>query len=249
MIEAKEISKSFGDKTVMHAVSCTFEAGKTNLIIGKSGSGKTVLLKSLVGLYNVDRGSIFFDGRDVTRMSRHARQQLRQEVGMIFQGSALFDYMTVLENVRFPLDMFTNLSPTERTARAQQCLRRVNLDEQADNLYPAEISGGMQKRVAIARAIVQNPRYLFCDEPNSGLDPTTAGVIDSLISEITHESGITTIINTHDMNSVFTIGEHIAFIEGGHKLWDGNKDTILNSECPELRNFMSSAVRLMNLNK
>lgn len=249
MIEAKEISKSFGDKTVMHAVSCTFEAGKTNLIIGKSGSGKTVLLKSLVGLYNVDRGSIFFDGRDVTRMSRHARQQLRQEVGMIFQGSALFDYMTVLENVRFPLDMFTNLSPTERTARAQQCLRRVNLDEQADNLYPAEISGGMQKRVAIARAIVQNPRYLFCDEPNSGLDPTTAGVIDSLISEITHESDITTIINTHDMNSVFTIGEHIAFIEGGHKLWDGNKDTILNSECPELRNFMSSAVRLMNLNK
>lgn len=249
MIEAKEISKSFGDKTVMHAVSCTFEAGKTNLIIGKSGSGKTVLLKSLVGLYNVDRGSIFFDGRDVTRMSRHARQQLRQEVGMIFQGSALFDYMTVLENVRFPLDMFTNLSPTERTARAQRCLRRVNLDEQADNLYPAEISGGMQKRVAIARAIVQNPRYLFCDEPNSGLDPTTAGVIDSLISEITHESGITTIINTHDMNSVFTIGEHIAFIEGGHKLWDGNKDTILNSECPELRNFMSSAVRLMNLNK
>ena len=249
MIEAKEISKSFGDKTVMHAVSCTFEAGKTNLIIGKSGSGKTVLLKSLVGLYNVDRGSIFFDGRDVTRMSRHARQQLRQEVGMIFQGSALFDYMTVLENVRFPLDMFTNLSPTERTARAQQCLRRVNLDEQADNLYPAEISGGMQKRVAIARAIVQNPRYLFCDEPNSGLDPTTAGVIDSLISEITHESGITTIINTHDMNSVFTIGEHIAFIEGGHKLWDANKDTILNSECPELRNFMSSAVRLMNLNK
>ncbi len=249
MIEAKEISKSFGDKTVMHNVSCTFEAGKTNLIIGKSGSGKTVLLKSLVGLYNVDRGSILFDGRNVTRMNRHDRQQLRQEVGMIFQGSALFDYMTVLENVRFPLDMFTNLSPTERTARAQQCLRRVNLDEQADNLYPAEISGGMQKRVAIARAIVQNPRYLFCDEPNSGLDPTTAGVIDSLISEITHESGITTIINTHDMNSVFTIGEHIAFIEGGHKLWDGNKDNILNSECPELRNFMSSAVRLMNLNK
>ncbi len=249
MIEAKEISKSFGDKTVMHNVSCTFEAGRTNLIIGKSGSGKTVLLKSLVGLYNVDRGSILFDGRNVTRMNRHDRQQLRQEVGMIFQGSALFDYMTVLENVRFPLDMFTNLSPTERTARAQQCLRRVNLDEQADNLYPAEISGGMQKRVAIARAIVQNPRYLFCDEPNSGLDPTTAGVIDSLISEITHESGITTIINTHDMNSVFTIGEHIAFIEGGHKLWDGNKDNILNSECPELRNFMSSAVRLMNLNK
>lgn len=249
MIQACEIYKSFGDKTVMHGVSCTFENGKTNLIIGKSGSGKTVLLKSLVGLYNVDRGSILYDGRDVTRMSRRDRQQLRQEIGMIFQGSALFDYMTVLENVRFPLDMFTNLTPAERKHRAQQCLRRVNLDASADNLFPAEISGGMQKRVAIARAIVQNPRYLFCDEPNSGLDPTTASVIDSLISEITHESGITTIINTHDMNSVFTIGQHIAFIEGGRKLWDGDKDTILNSDCPELRAFMASAVRLMNLGK
>lgn len=249
MIQACEIYKSFGDKTVMHGVSCTFENGKTNLIIGKSGSGKTVLLKSLVGLYNVDRGSILYDGRDVTRMSRRDWQQLRQEIGMIFQGSALFDYMTVLENVRFPLDMFTNLTPAERKHRAQQCLRRVNLDASADNLFPAEISGGMQKRVAIARAIVQNPRYLFCDEPNSGLDPTTASVIDSLISEITHESGITTIINTHDMNSVFTIGQHIAFIEGGRKLWDGDKDTILNSDCPELRAFMASAVRLMNLGK
>lgn len=249
MIQAREIYKSFGDKTVMHGVSCTFENGKTNLIIGKSGSGKTVLLKSLVGLYNVDQGSILYDGRDVTRMSRHDRQQLRQEIGMIFQGSALFDYMTVLENVRFPLDMFTNLTPAERKHRAQQCLRRVNLDASADNLFPAEISGGMQKRVAIARAIVQNPRYLFCDEPNSGLDPTTAGVIDSLIAEITHESGITTIINTHDMNSVFTIGQHVAFIEGGRKLWDGDKNTILDSDCPELQAFMASAVRLMNLGK
>ncbi|MBQ2322695.1 MAG: ATP-binding cassette domain-containing protein [Bacteroidales bacterium] len=249
MIEAREISKSFGEKTVMHSVSATFETGKTNLIIGKSGSGKTVLLKSLVGLYDVDRGAILYDGRDVTRMGRHARQQLRQEIGMIFQGSALFDYMTVLENVRFPLDMFTTLSAGERRKRAQQCLRRVNLEAQADNLYPAEISGGMQKRVAIARAIVQNPRYLFCDEPNSGLDPTTAGVIDSLISEITHESGITTIINTHDMNSVFTIGEHIAFISGGRKLWDGDKETILKSDCPDLQSFMESAVRLMSLGK
>ncbi len=249
MIQAREIYKSFGDKTVMHGVSCTFENGKTNLIIGKSGSGKTVLLKSLVGLYNVDQGSILYDGRDVTRMSRRDRQQLRQEIGMIFQGSALFDYMTVLENVRFPLDMFTNLTPAERKHRAQQCLRRVNLDASADNLFPAEISGGMQKRVAIARAIVQNPRYLFCDEPNSGLDPTTAGVIDSLIAEITHESGITTIINTHDMNSVFTIGQHVAFIEGGRKLWDGDKNTILDSDCPELQAFMASAVRLMNLGK
>ncbi len=249
MIQAREIYKSFGDKTVMHGVSCTFENGKTNLIIGKSGSGKTVLLKSLVGLYNIDQGSILYDGRDVTRMSRRDRQQLRQEIGMIFQGSALFDYMTVLENVRFPLDMFTNLTPAERKHRAQQCLRRVNLDASADNLFPAEISGGMQKRVAIARAIVQNPRYLFCDEPNSGLDPTTAGVIDSLIAEITHESGITTIINTHDMNSVFTIGQHVAFIEGGRKLWDGDKNTILDSDCPELQAFMASAVRLMNLGK
>lgn len=233
----------------MHNVSCVFESGKTNLIIGKSGSGKTVLLKSLVGLYDTDRGSILYDGRNVTRMGTRARQQLRQEIGMIFQGSALFDYMTVLENVRFPLDMFTKLSVGERTRRAQQCLRRVNLDAAADNLYPAEISGGMQKRCAIARAIVLNPRYLFCDEPNSGLDPTTAGVIDSLISEITHERGITTIINTHDMNSVFTIGEHIAFISEGRKLWDGNMETILKSECPELQSFMKSAVRLMSLGK
>ncbi|MCI5776251.1 MAG: ATP-binding cassette domain-containing protein [Bacteroidales bacterium] len=249
MIEARDISKSFGEKTVMHNVSCVFESGKTNLIIGKSGSGKTVLLKSLVGLYDTDRGSILYDGRNVTRMGTRARQQLRQEIGMIFQGSALFDYMTVLENVRFPLDMFTKLSVGERTRRAQQCLRRVNLDAAADNLYPAEISGGMQKRCAIARAIVLNPRYLFCDEPNSGLDPTTAGVIDSLISEITHERGITTIINTHDMNSVFTIGEHIAFISEGRKLWDGNMETILKSECPELQSFMKSAVRLMSLGK
>ena len=233
----------------MHNVSCVFESGKTNLIIGKSGSGKTVLLKSLVGLYDTDHGSILYDGRNVTRMGTRARQQLRQEIGMIFQGSALFDYMTVLENVRFPLDMFTKLSVGERTRRAQQCLRRVNLDAAADNLYPAEISGGMQKRCAIARAIVLNPRYLFCDEPNSGLDPTTAGVIDSLISEITHERGITTIINTHDMNSVFTIGEHIAFISEGRKLWDGNMETILKSECPELQSFMKSAVRLMSLGK
>ena len=249
MIEARDISKSFGEKTVMHNVSCVFESGKTNLIIGKSGSGKTVLLKSLVGLYDTDRGSLLYDGRNVTRMGTRARQQLRQEIGMIFQGSALFDYMTVLENVRFPLDMFTKLSVGERTRRAQQCLRRVNLDAAADNLYPAEISGGMQKRCAIARAIVLNPRYLFCDEPNSGLDPTTAGVIDSLISEITHERGITTIINTHDMNSVFTIGEHIAFISEGRKLWDGNMETILKSECPELQSFMKSAVRLMSLGK
>lgn len=247
MIEARDIYKTFGGHTVLHAVSGVFEDGKTNLIIGKSGSGKTVLLKCLSGLYGVDVGAILYDGRDVTRMGRRARLLLRQEIGMIFQGSALFDYMTVLENVRFPLDMFSSLSLTERRRRAQQCLRRVNLDAAADDLYPAQISGGMQKRVAIARAIVQQPRYLFCDEPNSGLDPVTAGVIDSLISEITHESGITTIINTHDMNSVFSIGEHIVFVEEGHKLWDGTQDDILHTSGPELQAFMAAAVRLMKL--
>lgn len=247
MIEARDIYKTFGGHTVLHAVSCVFEDGKTNLIIGKSGSGKTVLLKCLSGLYGVDVGAILYDGRDVTRMGRRARLLLRQEIGMIFQGSALFDYMTVLENVRFPLDMFSCLSLAERRRRAQQCLRRVNLDAAADNLYPAQISGGMQKRVAIARAIVQQPRYLFCDEPNSGLDPVTAGVIDSLISEITHESGITTIINTHDMNSVFSIGEHIVFVEEGRKLWDGTQDDILHTSGPELQAFMAAAVRLMKL--
>lgn len=230
----------------MHGISSTFEAGKTNLIIGKSGSGKTVLLKSLVGLYDVDSGSILFDGRDTTRMGRKERLLLRQEIGMIFQGSALFDYMTVLENVRFPLDMFSSLTAAERDRRAKECLRRVNMEPTADGLFPAQISGGMQKRVAIARAIVQGPRYLFCDEPNSGLDPVTSGVIDTLISEITHEAGITTIINTHDMNSVFTIGEHIVFIERGHKLWEGNQDNILQSDTPELKTFMQSAVRLIN---
>ena len=231
----------------MHGITSNFNDGMTNLIIGKSGSGKTVLLKSLVGLYRVDVGSILYDGRDVTRMSEADRLKLRQEIGMIFQGSALFDYLTVEENVRFPLDMFSSLSMAQRRARAQECLRRVNLDAAADNLYPAQISGGMQKRVAIARAIVQNPRYRFCDEPNSGLDPVTAGVIDTLISEISHERGITTIINTHDMNSVFSIGEHICFIDQGHKRWEGNKDNILQSDCPELKTFMTSAVKLINL--
>lgn len=245
MIEAKEIYKTFNGRTVMHGITSTFEDGKTNLIIGKSGSGKTVLLKSLVGLYEVERGSILYDGRDTTRMGHKDKLRLRQEIGMIFQGSALFDYMTVLENVRFPLDMFSDLSLSDRNKRAQECLRRVNMEEISDGLYPAQISGGMQKRVAIARAIVQNPRYLFCDEPNSGLDPVTSGVIDTLISEITHESGITTIINTHDMNSVFTIGEHIVFIESGHKKWEGTQENILRSDCPELQNFMASAVRLM----
>lgn len=249
MIEAVDITKAFNGRTVMHGISATFEDGKTNLIIGKSGSGKTVLLKSLVGLYEVDSGAILYDGRDTTRMGRKERLRLRQEIGMIFQGSALFDYMTVLENVRFPLDMFSDLSAKDRDRRAKDCLRRVNMEAAADGLFPAQISGGMQKRVAIARAIVQGPRYLFCDEPNSGLDPVTSGVIDTLISEITHEAGITTIINTHDMNSVFTIGEHIAFIERGHKLWDGDQGNILKSDCPELKEFMKSAVRLMSLAK
>ncbi len=249
MIEAINISKAFNGRTVMDCVSATFEEGKTNLIIGKSGSGKTVLLKNLVGLFTPDSGSILYDGRDVMKMNRQQRDQLRQEIGMIFQGSALFDFLTVEENVRFPLDIFTKLSLADRRKRAQECLRRVNMESVADNLYPAEISGGMQKRVAIARAIVLRPHYLFCDEPNSGLDPVTAGVIDSLISEITHEQGITTIINTHDMNSVFSIGQHVVFIENGQKLWDGTQDDILQGESPELQAFMASAVRLMKHNK
>ena len=244
MIEAIDICKSFNGRDVMSNVSASFLDGMTNLIIGKSGSGKTVLLKNLVGLYDPDFGDILYDGRSSMRMGHKQRQLLRQEIGMIFQGSALFDSLTVLENVRFPLDMFSSMSAADRNERARQCLRRVNLDK-ADDLYPAQISGGMQKRVAIARAIIFNPKYLFCDEPNSGLDPVTSGVIDSLISEITHESGITTIINTHDMNSVFTIGEHIVFIDSGRKLWDGSQDTILSSDVPQLRDFMASAVRLM----
>ena len=211
MIEVKNLYKSFGDKKVLHDINTVFEDGKTNLIIGQSGAGKTVLLQCLVGLLEPTSGEVLYDHRNFVAMNKKEKIRMRREMGMIFQGSALFDSLTVFENVRFPLDMFSNMTPAERDAQAQKCIERVNLTG-AENKYPEEISGGMQKRVAIARAIVMNPKYLFCDEPNSGLDPKTSLVIDQLLSDITKEFDITTIINTHDMNSVMGIGEHIVFI-------------------------------------
>jgi phospholipid/cholesterol/gamma-HCH transport system ATP-binding protein len=237
MIEAVNINKSFDGKAVLKDINAVFRAGSTNLIIGQSGSGKTVLLKSLVGLHKPDTGSVYYNKRNFTAMSDKERGDLRKEIGMLFQGAALFDSMTVEENVRFPLDMFTEMSLEERRERANFCLNRVNLIN-VNHLYPSEISGGMQKRVAIARAIALNPRYLFCDEPNSGLDPRTAIVIDELIHEITKEYNITTIINTHDMNSVLGIGENIIFIYNGEKYWEGSKEEILHSENKELNDFI-----------
>lgn len=237
MIEIKHLTKSFGDKTVLLDINTTFETGKTNLIIGQSGSGKTVLMKNIIGLLTPTSGEVLFDGRDTVTMSKKAKVELRREMGMVFQGSALFDSLTVLENVRFPLDMFSSLNSRERDKRAQECLDRVNLLD-AQNKYPAEISGGMQKRVAIARAIVLNPKYLFCDEPNSGLDPKTSLVIDELLSGITKEYGITTIINTHDMNSVMGIGENIIFIYKGHKEWQGTKDEVIDSTNEQLNDLV-----------
>lgn len=229
MIEVKNLTKSFGDKTVLDNISVQFETGKTNLIIGQSGSGKTVLMKNLVGLLAPTSGQVLYDGRDFVRMSKKEKVLMRREMGMIFQSAALFDSLNVLENVMFPLDMFSNLNYKERVKRAQECLDRVNLIE-AQQKYPGEISGGMQKRVAIARAIVMNPKYLFCDEPNSGLDPKTSLVIDELLSGITKEFNMTTIINTHDMNSVMGIGENICFIYKGQKEWQGNKDHVCTGD-------------------
>ncbi len=237
MIEVKNITKSFDGKTILHDVSATFYTGKTNLIIGQSGSGKTVLVKSIVGLVHPEEGEILFDGRDLLKMNQQQVKDLRKEIGMLFQGSALFDSETVLGNVMFPLQMFTDMSPAEVRERAQFCLERVNL-RGADNKYPSEISGGMQKRVAIARAIALNPKYLFCDEPNSGLDPRTSIVIDELLSDITHEYGITTIINTHDMNSVLGIGENIIFINKGYREWVGDKEEIYRTTNEALNDFV-----------
>lgn len=237
MIEVKNITKSFDGKTILHDVSATFYTGKTNLIIGQSGSGKTVLVKSIVGLIHPEEGEILFDGRDLLKMNQQQVKDLRKEIGMLFQGSALFDSETVLGNVMFPLQMFTDMSPAEVRERAQFCLERVNL-RGADNKYPSEISGGMQKRVAIARAIALNPKYLFCDEPNSGLDPRTSIVIDELLSDITHEYGITTIINTHDMNSVLGIGENIIFINKGYREWVGDKEEIYRTTNEALNDFV-----------
>ena len=237
MIKGEHISKSFEGRTVLNDISVEFETGKTNLIIGRSGSGKTVLLKTLVGLHTPDTGHIFYDDVCYTDLGFTERKAIRKDIGMIFQGGALLDSSTVVENVKLPLDLFTNQSEEEKRERVDFCLRRVRL-ENADNLYPSELSGGMIKRVAIARAIVLNPRYLFCDEPNSGLDPQTSVVIDNLIQDITREYNITTIINTHDMNSVMEIGEKIVYIHEGHKWWEGSKDDILLSDNRELNDFV-----------
>ena len=237
MIEIRNLYKAFGDKEVLKNITATFENGKTNLIIGQSGSGKTVLMKNLVGLLDPTSGNVLYDGRDFVALSKHEKILLRREMGMIFQSAALFDSMTVLENVMFPLDMFSSMNYRERVKRAQTCLDRVNLVD-AETKFPGEISGGMQKRVAIARAIALNPKYLFCDEPNSGLDPKTSLVIDELLHSITHEYDITTIINTHDMNSVMGIGESIIFIHQGNLEWRGKSNDIMMSDNKLLTDFI-----------
>ena len=237
MIEINNLCKSFDDKDVLKNISTTFENGKTNLIIGQSGSGKTVLMKNLVGLLTPTQGTILYDGRDFVAMTKKEKILLRREMGMIFQSAALFDSLTVLENVMFPLDMFSNMNYRERVRRAQTCIDRVNLLG-AEQKFPGEISGGMQKRVAIARAIALNPKYLFCDEPNSGLDPKTSLVIDDLLHSITQEYNITTIINTHDMNSVMGIGENIIFIYQGEKEWQGQSKDIMTSTNEKLTDFI-----------
>ena len=241
MIEVRNVEKSFDDvggrRQVLFGINAKFYDGKVNLIIGQSGSGKTVLVKNLVGLFQPDSGEILYDGRDITHMDDKQRKQLRKEIGMLFQGSALSDSETVMGNVIFPLKMFSKMSPAEQRERAQFCIDRVNLTG-SENKYPSELSGGMQKRCAIARAISLNPKYLFCDEPNSGLDPKTSLVIDDLLMDITHEFGITTIINTHDMNSVMGIGENIVFIYKGHVGWIGNKDEIYNVDNEHLNSFV-----------
>jgi len=237
MIEATNVSKWFDGQQVLYDVSAKFDTGKTNLIIGQSGSGKTVFMKCLIGLLRPEEGKIFYDGRLLRDMNDSQKRELRMEIGMLFQGSALFDNETVLGNVMFPLKMFSKDSHAEQLERAKFCIRRVGL-ENADDKYPSEISGGMQKRVAIARAIALNPRYLFCDEPNSGLDPKTSILIDELLSDITHEYNITTVINTHDMNSVLGIGENIIFIDKGHCDWTGNDKTIFRSKSKSLNDFV-----------
>lgn len=238
MIEVKSLYKSFDGKEVLSDISICFEQGKTNLIIGRSGSGKTVLLKSILGLYPVDSGEIWYNDRNFLTIDEKQRKLMRQEIGMVFQGGALFDSSTVEGNVRFPLDMFTRMTAKEKENRVAFCLDHVNIEKSAFKLFPSEISGGMQKRVAIARAIALNPKYLFCDEPNSGLDPETATVIDELIQNLTREFQMTTIINTHDMNSVIEIGELILFISKGRKEWIGTKSEILHSNNHTLNDFI-----------
>jgi phospholipid/cholesterol/gamma-HCH transport system ATP-binding protein len=240
MISVKNLYKSFGERGVLHDVSADFKAGENNLVIGLSGSGKTVLMKCLAGLLKPEQGQILFNNRDMVAMNANEQSAIRQDIGMVFQGGALFDSLTVQENVVFPLDMYTDLTFDEKIDRANFCLRRVNL-ENANKLYPSELSGGMKKRVAIARAIANNPKYLFCDEPNSGLDPRTSAVIDELISEITKEYNMTTIINTHDMNSVLQIGDNVVFVYQGQLWWKGNKQTISETQNPELIEFLCAS--------
>ena len=237
MIEIQNITKSFGENEVLKNISFTFERGKTNLIIGESGSGKTTLLRILIGLHQTDKGNILYDGRDFTKFQIKEKRKLRQEIGVLFQRGALYDFMNVEENIMFPLTMFTEQSYGQNIERVNFCLDRVNL-ENKNKLLPSELSGGMRKRVAIARAIALNPKYLFCDEPNSGLDPKTAILIDNLIKEITQEYNITTIVNSHDMNSVMEIGDKIAFIHHGKVWWEGNKEDLIRSDNKELHNFV-----------
>ena len=240
MIKVNNISKSFVNTKVISNISATFEKGKTNLIIGQSGSGKTVLMKCLLGLYDVDNGEIFFDEKKYDKDNISNMSNLRKQIGMVFQGSALFDSMTVLDNIMFPLRMFSSKTESQMISRAKEVIERVDLKD-SDDKYPSEISGGMKKRVAIARAIVLNPKYLFCDEPNSGLDPKTAIIIDKLIQEITMEYNITTIINTHDMNSVMEIGDKIIFLVEGKKIWEGNNQEILNTDDKLINDFVYSS--------
>ena len=237
MITVKHLYKSFGEKEVLRDINTVFEDGKINFIIGQSGAGKTVLMQNLVGLLEPTSGEVLYDSRNFVNMSKKDKILMRREMGMIFQGSALFDSLTVLENVQFPLDMFSNMTLRDRQRKAMECIERVNLNG-AEHKYPGEISGGMQKRVAIARAVVMNPKYLFCDEPNSGLDPKTSLIIDELLSGITKDFNITTIINTHDMNSVMGIGENILFIADRRKEWQGNKDTIISSHNKKLNDLV-----------
>tara|TARA_B100000902_G_C27196375_1_gene856704 strand:- start:18 stop:770 length:753 start_codon:yes stop_codon:yes gene_type:complete len=240
MIRISKINKSFGQKVVLNNLSSSFEKGKVNLIIGKSGSGKTVAIKSMLGLFDIDSGGVFFDDRDFINIKKSERKEIRKEIGMVFQGGALFDSMTVEENVMFPLKMSSKINHVDMLSRVNFCLNRVNL-QGVNHLYPSELSGGMQKRVAIARAIVLKPKYLFCDEPNSGLDPSTATVIDNLLKEITYEYNITTVINTHDMNSVMEIGDNILFIDQGEKEWSGTKENFLDTNNELLNSFIFSS--------
>lgn len=237
MIELKNINKSFAGTQILHDINFTFETGKTNLIIGQSGSGKSVLTKCIVGLHEPDTGSVIYDGRNFTELKNRKRKEIRKEIGMLFQGSALFDFLTVEQNVMFPLTMFTKMSKEEMLDRVNFCLKRVQL-ENKNHLFPAETSGGMQKRIAIARAIAMNPKYLFCDEPNSGLDPKTSIVIDNLIQEITYEYNMTTVVITHDMNSVIEIGDNIMFIYKGRKEWEGDKNEIIKTDNPRILEFV-----------